>query len=204
MKCERCGRHEAAVKYIEVEEGVKRSRWLCEDCAAEEGAQAPASDEVVSSHLQAFLGESETAGDEAPQTAQACPACGAELSQLHDVGRLGCPHCYQHFREELLPVLRRYHRATVHLGKAPRAHGPRAVLRREIGQLRSALETAVASENYEEAARLRDLIAARQNSLSATQGRPPGEDAAAGGEAPDAGAPGPGPEPGDETEGPER
>jgi len=166
MKCERCGRRQAAVKYIEVEEGVKRSRWLCEECAAEEGAQAPAADEVVSSHLQAFLGESGEAAVAAPDAPVACPACGADLSQLHEIGRLGCPHCYQHFREELLPVLRRYHRATVHLGKAPRAHGPRAVLRREIGQLRSALEAAVTGENYEEAARLRDLIAARQASLN--------------------------------------
>lgn len=168
MKCERCNRREAAVKYIEVEEGVKRVRWLCEECAAEEGAQAPAADEVVSSHLQAFLGESGAPRDDEPRTPASCPACGADLSQLHDIGRLGCPHCYQHFREELLPVLRRYHRATVHLGKAPRAHGPRAVLRREIGQLRSALEAAVAGENYEEAARLRDLIAARQASLADT------------------------------------
>jgi len=176
MKCERCGRRQAAVKYIEIEEGVKRSRWLCEECAAEEGAGPPAKDEVVASGLQAFLGEPADAGSD-PAPRAACPACGATLAQLHEIGRLGCPHCYGHFREDLLPVLRRYHRATVHLGKAPRAHGPRAVLRREIGQLRSALEAAVASENYEEAARLRDLIAARQANLAdAGAGSGPGED----------------------------
>ena len=74
MKCERCARREAAVKYIEVEEGVKRVRWLCEDCAAEEGAQAPAADEVVTSGLQAFLGEPADATRPGPATAVPCPA----------------------------------------------------------------------------------------------------------------------------------
>ena len=27
MMCDRCGKRPAAVKYIEIEEGVKRSRW---------------------------------------------------------------------------------------------------------------------------------------------------------------------------------
>jgi protein arginine kinase activator len=176
MKCERCGRRQAAVKYIEVEEGVKRVRWLCEECAAEEGAQAPASDQVVASGLQAFLGEPEESVAARPSSSGPCPTCGSTLAQFHEIGRLGCPHCYVHFRSDLLPVLRRYHRATVHLGKAPRAHGPRAVLRREIGQLRSALEVAVGAEDFEEAARLRDLIAARQSALDQDESADPDPD----------------------------
>lgn len=161
MKCERCNRREAAVKYIEVEEGVKRSRWLCEECAAAEGAQPPPVDSEVGAGLQVFL-----TGEEGPTVAP-CEVCGAQLQQLHDLGLLGCPQCYVQFREQLMPLLRRYHRASVHLGKSPGARGPRAVLRLEIRQLRSTLEAAVASEDYEEAARLRDRIAALQEQLAA-------------------------------------
>ena len=163
MKCERCGQREAAVKYIEVEEGVKRSRWLCEVCAAEEGAQPPPMPTVddAAASIQVFLGA------EAEPAQGPCGECGAEIQQLHDHGLLGCPHCYTHFREQLLPLLRRYHGATVHLGKAPGERGPRAALRLEIRQLRSALETAVAVEDFETAADLRDHITALQADLAA-------------------------------------
>ena len=52
-------------------------------------------------------------------------------------------------------------------GKAPGARGPQAALRLEIRQLRSNLEAAVGSEDYEEAARLRDRIAGLQERLAA-------------------------------------
>jgi len=164
MKCERCREREAAVKYIEVEEGVKRSRWLCEACAAEEGAQAPApTGNDAGATLQVFLG-----GDDDPALPP-CEVCGAELQHLHDQGLLGCPHCYPHFRAQLVPLLRRYHRASVHLGKAPGARGPEAALRLEIRKLRSALEAAVADEDYEQAASVRDRITALQEQLAAAE-----------------------------------
>jgi protein arginine kinase activator len=164
MNCERCGQREAAVKYIEVEEGVKRSRWLCEVCATEEGAQAPPPGPVpddVAASLQVFM-----SGEGEPPV-EPCPLCGVEIQQLHDQGLLGCPHCYAHFRDQVLPLLRRYHGATVHLGKAPGARGPRAALRLEIRQLRSSLEEAVAAESFEQAAVLRDRISELQEALGA-------------------------------------
>ncbi len=178
MKCDRCGQRPAAVKYIEIEEGVKRSRWLCEVCAAAEGAARPAVESQVpgtlAASLQAFLGGAQAA-DEDQATVAACPACGISLKQWQDTGLLGCPRCYTHFRAHLLPLLQRYHRAATHLGKAPRARGPRANLRLEIGRLRGALESAVSREDFEEAARLRDLIKARQDELAAIKdAAPPG------------------------------
>ncbi|MDD5718691.1 MAG: UvrB/UvrC motif-containing protein, partial [Candidatus Krumholzibacteria bacterium] len=73
-------------------------------------------------------------------------------------------------------LLNRYHRTAVHLGKAPRARGPRAALRLELARLRSALEAAIASEDFEDAARLRDLIAEHQTRLAAAPEFDPGGD----------------------------
>ncbi len=167
MKCERCGQREAAVKYIEVEEGVKRTRWLCEKCAAEEGAAEPPGGPMPAeqSGLPAFLDASVDPASTVGRETEPCPACGLRLEQFQDSGLLGCPRCYTHFQAHLVPLIRRFHRAGVHLGKAPRARGPRAALRLEIGQLRSALETAVAAEDFEEAARLRDAISRLQTDL---------------------------------------
>lgn len=173
MMCERCGQREAVVNYIDIEDGVKHTQWLCESCAGDIGLDLPGQDAddlpaASSSELGIFLGD--VVGAEADASAEAtapvhlvCPACGYSFKQLQESGLLGCPECYPVFREYLLPILRRYHRATTHLGKAPRARGPRAERRLEIARLRNALETAVAAEDYEEAARLRDLIRERES-----------------------------------------
>ncbi len=170
--CERCGQREAVVNYIDIEDGVKHSQWLCEDCASDVGLDLPGHEAddlppTKSSGFEVFLsdmvaGGGEDAAEETPAPDLACPVCRYTFKQLQETGLLGCPECYLVFREHLLPILRRYHRATTHLGKAPRARGPRAERRLEIARLRNALEAAVAAENYEEAARLRDRIHERE------------------------------------------
>lgn len=177
MQCERCNERPAKVKYIEIEGGVKRSRWLCEVCAAAEGAAQPTPTPPsvsLDASLQAFLGGVASTVEEEPATTP-CPACGITLAQLRETGLLGCSRCYPHFRTYLLPLLHRYHRTAAHLGKAPRARGPRAALRLELARLRSALEAAVAAEDFEEAARLRDLITEHQNQLDAASAAEPEE-----------------------------
>ena len=55
-------------------------------------------------------------------------------------------------------ALTRIHRATRHVGKFPRHRGPSADRVVELVGLRRQLQSAVAAEAYEEAARLRDLL----------------------------------------------
>lgn len=164
MNCERCGQRPARVKYIEVEEGEKRSRWLCEVCAAEEGARVtPPPDNPAPEELSLFMGAEDNLDAAAsPQPPRTCPHCGTAFAALEDDGLLGCTRCYEVFREGLRPVLHRFHRAAVHVGKAPRARGPVAQRRVRLNELRRRLDAAVAAEDYEQAARLRDEIEAFQ------------------------------------------
>ena len=70
------------------------------------------------------------------------------------VGRLGCPLDYWVFTKGLMPLLQRFHGATRHVGKvAQRREGAMERLR-----MRTRLREAIAGEQYEEAARLRDLL----------------------------------------------
>ena len=69
-------------------------------------------------------------------------------------GRLGCPNDYIVFARGLLPELNRTHGATRHVGKVVHRR-PSTVDRL---RLRTRLRDAVAREDYEEAARLRDLL----------------------------------------------
>jgi protein arginine kinase activator len=87
-----------------------------------------------------------------------CPLCGIKFMEFRARGRLGCPHDYTVFRQGLTTLLQRIHRATQHVGKAPRQKGPPPDRLVEIAQLRRQLQSAVDAEAYEEAARLRDLL----------------------------------------------
>lgn len=91
-----------------------------------------------------------------------CPDCGIKYMDFRKTGRLGCPYDYIFFRNGLLPLLDRVHRARHHRGKRPR-HLDRSVESGgEIRSLRHRLRVAVDAEDYEEAARLRDRIRAKE------------------------------------------
>jgi protein arginine kinase activator len=171
VKCHVCGEREATVHYIEIIEGKKTSQWLCQECADREGITPHGITPLAHGGLDAFLGEMLKVAPGERERARAtggptCPSCGYEFRRLQETGLLGCPECYRAFHRQLLPMLRRYHGDTTHVGKLPRAHGPQAALRRDIAQLKLLLEQAVTMEGYEEAARLRDEIRSREQQFS--------------------------------------
>ena len=104
--------------------------------------------------------------DTARDVSARCPTCGTTWDRLKTDGRAGCSGCYAAFRTELNDVMTRLQRGGQHLGKTPKAAGKR---RRRLDHLRqrrdhqlqllqNRLKEAVASEQYEEAATLRDKI----------------------------------------------
>jgi protein arginine kinase activator len=87
-----------------------------------------------------------------------CPECGLTLARLKKVGRLGCPACYEAFAKELKVILNSMHHAVEHKGRRP-AHRDRNLSKREQEEsLELALADAVAAEDYEKAAQLRDQL----------------------------------------------
>jgi protein arginine kinase activator len=106
-------------------------------------------DAVVQNLIVANVGE--LVGELAEMS---CPDCGIKFMEFRAGGRLGCPQDYWVFTKGLLPLLQRYHGTTRHVGKtARRREGAKDRLR-----LRTLLRQAIAHEEYEEAARLRDLL----------------------------------------------
>jgi len=93
----------------------------------------------------------------ADSTEKFCEHCGTKFVDFRNSGRLGCPHDYLAFQAELLPLLESIHSSTRHAGKTPRRPS-RQFFAQELVRLRKDLQTAVVSEAYEEAARLRDRI----------------------------------------------
>lgn len=158
-QCQFCGA-DATVHLTDIVNKKKREMHLCEGCAREHNLipAAPGPQLNLQALLQLILGGG-TGPEAAPDPAQLiCPACGLKYAQFRADGRLGCPAEYDTFRAALEPLLERVHRGTTHAGKVPRTTRRAA----ELGALRAELAAAVAVEDFEEAARLRDLIRAKE------------------------------------------
>ncbi|MBI5852620.1 MAG: UvrB/UvrC motif-containing protein [Planctomycetes bacterium] len=87
-----------------------------------------------------------------------CTGCRLTLGAFKMRGRVGCPRCYETFRPQLVPLLERVHDATAHRGRFPGRPARIAPDPVDLTELRTRLQTAIAQERYEEAARLRDSL----------------------------------------------
>jgi len=154
MTCQRC-HDEASVHLTETVDGRRRELHLCKPCAREAGMTLPDSppalalDAVVQDLIVTHVGE--LVGELADL---ACPECGTRFMEFRSRGRLGCPRDYEVFARGLLPLLHRAHGATRHVGKSARRRP--SASRRLL--LRAQLRRAIAREDFELAARLRDQL----------------------------------------------
>jgi protein arginine kinase activator len=75
-------------------------------------------------------------------------------------GKLGCDQCFDTFRDQLEPVLKRVHGNVEHNGKIPSSVSASIKASREIIKLKEQLNKAIQGEDYEKAAVIRDRIKA--------------------------------------------
>jgi protein arginine kinase activator len=154
-KCDKCDKP-ATIHLTEILGGKKIEKHLCEDCAAEDGITIKANI-PISQLLEDFV--LQTSQDAEPTPELTCEMCGMTFAEFREKGQLGCPHDYEAFREVLVPMLARAQDgATQHVGQAPPRAGRAQQKQTAILRLRSELKQAVAAEQYEQAAELRDRI----------------------------------------------
>lgn len=104
------------------------------------------------------LAVNETAAELDRLDQRICPVCGISFLEFRKQGRLGCPHDYVHFAEELEPLLVNIHGESCHVGKSPKHCGVDAEQQTQLIRLRREMKEAVATEAYERASQLRDEI----------------------------------------------
>jgi protein arginine kinase activator len=160
-----CGK-KATMHVREIVNLKQREVHLCERCARERNLLAdPPAAQIDLKALMNLLIPSVHAQTDAEAAAEPlCPKCGLTYASFKAEGRLGCEHDYDAFRSILEPLLERVHRAVAHTGKVPVAARTAA----RIEDFRKQMNAAVAVEDYEQAARLRDLI--RQQEAEGTSG----------------------------------
>lgn len=163
--CQGCHLQPAVVHLTQVNGNQSTTIHLCGRCAAERGITTEIA--VAATPLAAFLAGMPMIhpGSEQLDNVPSCPDCGATLADFRASLRLGCSTCWITFDKPLRDLLRRMHGATVHTGRAPDDlvdHVGVAVrqLAHQRIRLRQALQEAIAAEEFEEAAAIRDRLRA--------------------------------------------
>lgn len=129
---------------------------LCEECAKEKGVHDQTGFSFAD--LLLGLGASQEMEEASGGAELKCAMCGFTQADFKKAGRLGCAQCYETFSEGLESLLKSMHKGTRHKGKVPAALRSSHDLRERLALLQKRLEKAVADENFEQAAQVRDEI----------------------------------------------
>lgn len=150
--CEKCGINPAAVTLTRVINGKKSVVHLCASCAQENNIYKDLNMDLgFSSLFSSFFGD-EPVSDNSLE----CPLCGMTQAEFLRGGKPGCSNCYSVFEHSMKPLLKKIHSTTTHVGKVYGEKG--STPESKIDLLKSQLKEAIAAEEYEKAARLRDEI----------------------------------------------
>ncbi len=168
MLCSICQKNEAKVHLTQIVDDKMQKIDLCEECSKAKGVTDPAGFELAD--LLLGLGAAaETEPRPAPKAGEvACPGCGLSQADFKKTGRFGCPRCYAAFAEGLPAMLKTMHRGLRHVGKVPQAARPRREPADVLKQLNRRLEKAIQTEDFEQAALLRDQIRALRQPAAGT------------------------------------
>lgn len=177
MLCDECRRNNAAVHLVSIINGEKKERHICPECAKKLGTDSFMTFSWGDVFPTAF-------GFGNPAASTRCSACGTTLNDITRTGLLGCPACYTNLRSEIMPIIGRVQNRSRHSGRSPVGYeapkldkpleaAPETPDDSPEAKLRAELAEAVAAEEYERAAVLRDKI----KSLAGGNGQNPGRDA---------------------------
>lgn len=171
MLCDRCQKRDAKILYTEIINGAKKEQHLCEECATDytsfQMEKPILNSELTLGDLLSTLLDSYTGVDKKKRGKEnsvlSCTGCGTTYDEFIQKGRFGCADCYHSFAGQLGKTFRGIQGAEVHTGKRPKGYvtAPQDKTMKDFSEeekLSLKLQEAIEKEEFEEAARLRDLI----------------------------------------------
>jgi protein arginine kinase activator len=171
MLCDRCQKRDAKILYTEIINGVKKEQHLCEECATDytsfQMEKPLMNSDLTLGDLLSTLLDNYTASDKKEPgevtPSLTCSNCGTTYEEFIQKGRFGCSECYRNFNGQLGKTLKSIQGADIHTGKRPKGFVNSTSDRVNIGiseseKLSIMLQESIEKEEFEEAARLRDLI----------------------------------------------
>lgn len=161
MKCQKCEKPATFhITELTEDDGVLALHY-CADCA-ELYLKSPEEDNDLAlnagTELTKHLKIGQTAEELQRLDQKKCPVCEMMFYEFRESGRLGCPHDYEYFAEELDPLIVKIHGDGIHKGKRPQRDDNCAEKQTEMIRLRREMKEAIDREDYEMASRIRDQI----------------------------------------------
>lgn len=163
MQCEICSQNEAVVHFKHVMDGEVRELNICEACAAKNGLSIQPPD-LISDFLMGKTAKSALESS-ARMPVRQCLVCGMKDADFNKLSRLGCSECYEEFESDVERIVSVTQKASRHVGRVPGG----GYSSENEAQLRKMMEQAVAAQDFEEAARIRDILeraGQRENDLA--------------------------------------
>ncbi|VGO12851.1 Protein-arginine kinase activator protein [Pontiella desulfatans] len=158
MKCECCHEAEATIHLTQVIDGEVKKLNLCQVCAQKNGIDLNSPISITDVLLG--LGQPGQPKTDLSEFDLSCGRCQMTRAEFKKRARLGCPECYNAFMGELSALTQAMHHSRQHVGKIPARQGNEARITAQVAALQKDIETAIAKEEYEVAANLRDKIRA--------------------------------------------
>lgn len=171
MQCDRCQKREAKILYTEIIKGEKKEQHLCEECATDYTSFQTGKPNInkeltlgdlLSTILDSYYTNGVPQEIDKSKASLICSSCGTSYEEFIHNGRFGCADCYKSFSKELSKTLKGIQGSDFHTGKRPKGFVTTTdqILKNlpESERLSLKLQEAIEKEEFEEAARLRDLI----------------------------------------------
>ncbi|MBR6779212.1 MAG: UvrB/UvrC motif-containing protein [Clostridia bacterium] len=152
MNCDKCGKPSVYHSTLIVN-GISQNTHLCRDCAVKEGVFSTEPKSIFDDMFSAF---SDFLPFEKVQDI-VCPVCKTSLREFKTTGKLGCPNCYEAFREEIANIIKKIAPLSNHKQEAIK---PTKTDKKQdkILKLREDMKLAVKEERYEDAAKIKKQI----------------------------------------------
>ena len=170
MICDVCGKKKATVHLTEIVDAQTSEMHLCEECARQKSSQME--QQFGLADLLAGLADTPkpASAKDSDKSPLQCSRCNLPYEDFRKFGRLGCGDCYISFKDHLSGLLRKIHGSNKYLGKTPPSfkeqpsvvstEAPTANVELADGleDLKQQLQLAIAAEDFERAAIIRDKI----------------------------------------------
>lgn len=178
--CEECGIRPATIRFTMVVNGEKQEKRLCPLCMAQMQKRIPNLDlSGLAGILGGMMAAKRKPAQPDEQSGQppvdesylplACEHCGRTYEEFQKTGMVGCSRCYEAFHEPIELLLTRVNGHAQHVGRVPGGKGSALSNKLAIDRLKQQLVKAIASEEYEQAASLRDQIRALTAAIEKTE-----------------------------------
>lgn len=157
MVCDLCHKNEAIFFVEQTSNNEKVKLKFCADCVKERGFSTDPENisKAITSIFSEIFGAKKI-------NELLCPVCGARRSNIKR-GLVGCPECYEIFKDDIIDYMKRKNIYGEYLGLMPkRISNFRSALTDRI-VVQKKLEKAIQDEDYEKAAFYRDYLHAIEN-----------------------------------------